>query len=1165
MSGGSQDARMAHRASPVAAESHVRSLDTMAGVKRSRANTESGHALGSVAPQGAGPAETSGGDTFLDSIIRSKVQPSPVRTQTLTRDRLLDWLTHHLPERLKLITAEAGYGKTTLMADFSRREVVRCLWYKLETSDGEWVTFVNYLIAAGRQVLPDFAPTTAGLLRQVAEIGASRDVIVGSLISELPQLGKAPILLILDDFHLVDESEDVQAIVNRLLEHAPAGFTILISSRRAPNLRLGRLRARGEVSGLSTDDLRFLTAETQELFASTYGHPLEPDLLREVDARTEGWGASLQLVYSSIRSRRPEDVREFIHSMSGAEGSLYDFLAEEVLGHLSEGLQRFVTEASILRRIVPAFAAAALSKDSRATGLLPNVLGWIDEAEEMGLLGRSSVTSISRRFHPLLRDFLLRRLDGSTTPAERRGMHLRVARAAASNDWITACHHLIEAEEHVEAMRVLSDSAADALGTGSLGSATELLPRIKGVPTPPAVLAMQARSLAVTDPTQALALLGSIDLDAVPTAVRALVRLIRTYALFRSGEKQDLQAQLDEILDDATTPVALRAIAQAHKTMLATSHGRATLREGTEALASLAAAQVELGHHHYAAISFHNALVCALAQGDYRQAMTFGDAAIREFKATSPVSPEVQSTHAGLFAAAAELRLAERTLYERSQATDVESRGDADAYAEAATTLACVGDQAAALEMLSEARRGSTDGRTDLTTGPALLWASSICYLSSGDPISALRLLEGGYQQDVFEIGYAAMYSTRLALAAATAGNANALALANDAVATTRQQGSRRFETRARLVRAVALEDGVELRAAIAEAARLGELALLETADALGRIMGHLDPVPEEVVASIQAYPGRWLPVLRRELATGTPASSLASARLLVRFGTAADVPRIVAYEQSNRKRLKGSRLTRALLERVSPRLYVRDLSRVRFDIDGRRVPLTDTRRKSASLLIYLITRPNSTATREQVLDELWPDSDPSAGANSLHQTLYFLRRDIDPWYDDEESANYVVYESEMVWLDASLVQSDSQVFMTEATKLSIGLVDIARCVEAVESYAGRFAPEFEYDEWALSWRDRLHAAYLALAMVTVKRLCGDGRFAEASRVCSLALAIDATALDLEQTLVWVYSAMGATSAAAEQYAHFARAYQLDVGAEPPPLASLQRPSLLDA
>jgi len=1155
---------MAHRASPVAAESDVRGLDTMAELKRSRVDTKSGRASGSAAQQLASPADSSGADTFLDSIIRSKVQPSPVRTQTLTRDRLLDWLTLHLTERLKLITAEAGYGKTTLLADFSRRGLVRCLWYKLDTSDRDWVTFVNYLLAAGRQVLPEFAPTTVGLLRQVAEIGASRDVIVASLISELPQLGEAPMLLILDDFHLVDESEDVQIIVERLLEHAPAGFTMLISSRRAPSVRLGRLRAQGEVSGLSTDDLRFRPAETQQLFASTYGLPLEPDLLREVDARTEGWGASLQLIYSSIRSRRPEDVREFIHSMSGAEGSLYDFLAEEVLGHLSEGLQRFVTEASILRRIVPAFAAAALSKDPSAAVLTPTVLGWIDEAEEMGLLGRSSVTSISRRFHPLLRDFLLRRLDASTNSAERREMHLRVARAAASNDWITSCHHLIEAEEHAEAMRVLSDSAADALGTGSLGSATELLPRIKGVPTPPAVLAMQARSRAVTDPAQALALLESIDLDAVPAAVRALIRQIRTYALFRSGDKEALQNQLDEILDDAATPVALGAIAQAHRTMLATSHGRARLREGTDALARLAAAQVALGHHHYAAISFHNALVCALAQGDYRQAMTFGEAAIREFKATSPISPEVQSTHAGLFAAAVELGLTERTLYERSKATDVESCGDADAYAEAATTLACVGNQAAAREMLAEAQRRSTDGRTDLATGPALLWASSICYLASGDPISALRLLEEGYQQDVFEIGYAAMYSTRLALAAATAGRANALSLANDAIATTRQQGSRRFETRARIVRAVALEDGPELRAAIAEAARIGKLALLETADALGRVMGHLDPVPEEIVASIQAYSERWLPVLRRELATGTPASSLASARLLVRFGAAADVPRIVAYERSNRKRLKGSRLTRNLLARVSPRLYVRDLSRVRFDIDGRRVPLTDTRRKSASLLVYLLTRPNSTATREQVLDNLWPDSDPRAGANSLHQTLYFLRRDIDPWYDEDESANYVVYESEMVWLDPSLVQSDSQVFMTEAHRLSSRSVDVTRSVEAIESYTGRFAPEFEYDEWALSWRDRLHATYLALAMVTVKRLCSDGRFAEASRVCSLALAIDATALDLERTLVWVYSAMGAASAAAEQYAHFARAYQLDVGVEAPPLASLRGPILPD-
>jgi len=403
-------------------------------------------AKGDPGPKPSRPRSAStraGVDHLLDSIIRSKVQPSPVRAQTLTRDRLLDWLTEHVPDRLKLITAEAGYGKTTLMADFSRREIVRCLWYKLETSDREWVTFVNYLIAAGRQVSPDFAPGTAGMLQQTSAVGPSREAVVGSLIAELPLLGEEPTLLILDDFHVVDESDDIQRIVERLLERAPPGFTILLSSRRPPpQLRMGRLKGQGEVSHLSTDDLRFLPGETAELFASTYGHPLDPDLLREVDTRTEGWGASLQLLYSSIRARGPDEIRDFIHSMSGAEGSLYDFLAEEVLDHLSEPLQRFVAETSLLQRTVPAFAAAVLTRGTTQVPI-PSILAWIDEAERMGLLGRSSTTSVSRRFHPLLREFLQRRLEGTTSPDDRRQMHLRVARAAESLDRLTACHHLI--------------------------------------------------------------------------------------------------------------------------------------------------------------------------------------------------------------------------------------------------------------------------------------------------------------------------------------------------------------------------------------------------------------------------------------------------------------------------------------------------------------------------------------------------------------------------------------------------------------------------------------------------------------------------------------------------------------------------------------------------
>ena len=121
----------------------------------------------------------------------------------------------------------------------------------------------------------------------------------------------------------------------RILEFAPGNLSVLIASRTPPSVRAARLTAHGRASRLSTDDLRFSTDETADLFTTAYQLPLEPDLVTEIDARAEGWAASLQLVYSSIRERHPSDARAFIRSLSGASGTLYDYLAEEVLAGLS--------------------------------------------------------------------------------------------------------------------------------------------------------------------------------------------------------------------------------------------------------------------------------------------------------------------------------------------------------------------------------------------------------------------------------------------------------------------------------------------------------------------------------------------------------------------------------------------------------------------------------------------------------------------------------------------------------------------------------------------------------------------------------------------------------------------------------------------------------------
>jgi len=237
--------------------------------------------------------------------------------------------------------------------------------------------------------------------------------------------------------------------------------------------------------------------------------------------------------------------------------------------------------------------------------------------------------------------------------------------------------------------------------------------------------------------------------------------------------------------------------------------------------------------------------------------------------------------------------------------------------------------------------------------------------------------------------------------------------------------------------------------------------------------------------------------------------------------------------------------------------MRIRDLGRTVFEIGTDTVALAQTRRKAASLLMFLVTRANQTATREQVLEELWPQLDPAGAVNSLNQTLYFLRRDIDPWYDDGISADYVVNEAELLWLDGELITSDSIQFQREASDvLSRGRAGALGDVLA-RSYVGRFAPEFEYEEWALGWRDRLHTTYLLLVTATVSAMAARGMWAEATGVLMRAHGIDPDDLDLESALVRALARSGARAAAGEQYSHFARAYRALLGTEPPTMRGI--------
>jgi DNA-binding SARP family transcriptional activator len=207
-------------------------------------------------------------------------------------------------------------------------------------------------------------------------------------------------------------------------------------------------------------------------------------------------------------------------------------------------------------------------------------------------------------------------------------------------------------------------------------------------------------------------------------------------------------------------------------------------------------------------------------------------------------------------------------------------------------------------------------------------------------------------------------------------------------------------------------------------------------------------------------------------------------------------------------------------------------------------------------MLCYLITRPDLSATRDQVLDALWPELDPEVAVNSLNQTIYFLRRVLEENYSDDLSPGYVHHDSDVVWLDPELVTS-----RTIQSRQLVHELPSPPNPDDVERltliYRGRFALDFEYEEWAAAYRDTLHAAYLEIVERAVLDDFSAGHHDRGIRIARRALEVDPAAEQIEVCLLRLYRVTGAHSAAAEQYAHYAAMIRDEVGVEPPPLESL--------
>ena len=298
------------------------------------------------------------------SLLQTKLYAPRRRRGLVPRPQLTDLLARGAETKLTLVSAPAGFGKTTLLAEWLSEAAEAgsaTAWLSLDVGDNEPAVFWSHVIAALQGALPGVGTTALALL---GSSGAPAAAVLAPLINELAAV-PGQVVLVLDDYHAIDAPE-IHDGMAFFLEHLPANLHLVITTRMDPALPLARLRARGELTEIRAADLRFTPDEAAAYFNGTMGLALTDANVADLERRTEGWIAALQLAGLSMQGR--DDIAGFIAGFAGDDRYIVDYLVEEVLHRQSEQVRTFLLETSILTRLTGSLCdAVTLQAGGKAT------------------------------------------------------------------------------------------------------------------------------------------------------------------------------------------------------------------------------------------------------------------------------------------------------------------------------------------------------------------------------------------------------------------------------------------------------------------------------------------------------------------------------------------------------------------------------------------------------------------------------------------------------------------------------------------------------------------------------------------------------------------------------------------------------------------------------
>ncbi len=1101
-------------------------------------------------------------------VLLTTIGVPQTRDDAIPRERLVAVLREGLTHRVILLTAEAGYGKTTLLVQLARSLDWPVAWYTITEDGHDPATFLASLIAAVESARPGTAFTANQVMGGLADPGASWRTVATALINDLVQAAPGTMLIVLDDLHVVDGSPSAE-IVGYLAAHLPRSTRLVLAGRTRPAApEIARLAGQGDVLTLHGPSLVFSPAEVSQFLTHPTTTPLsEADIALTIE-RTEGWPLALQLIRQALNADGHSGTIRAVESLRGDRQEVYGFFGTQVLDRLPEELRRFLLRISILDP-VDADVAGAI-------GNAPEAESMLRDLEARGLFLTALDTGARRyRLHPLFRETLRARLERESGPDEIQRLHREAGRLLVrAGRALQGIPHLLSGVDHEAVADALAAEGERWLEDGKAKTVAvwiAALPRhtVDASPHLLALLGWLANQRGEWDETvrryASAALLATGDLAGAATAgqIRALIRLAR-FAEARALGERALSLQ------DLTMATRARLLHWVAKSDLESGMPSRAIEPLEQALALFG----EAGDHYRQVLVLHD--------------LTFAGGQLEP----TPHWPE---------------RFLPLALTLDREAEHLAMRAEAAAVVGELLSAQARHEQALAyFEKAGEAARLLDDvHRVGLN-----FFGKGLCLRAMGRLQEARETLEHGlrFAEEHHAAQYVEMLRYPLALVTWSEGRVDeATGVLRRAADSSRRRGLRIFEPGFHVNLALVLAAGQDIDAArghLNEAIaryrdwgaerRAAECALyLAALDVREQRDGEVVPGLADALAGARhhvwdrrfaQYTELLVPVLVAALIRGIEtdyAAGLLGARgdadalapVLAHTDSAARVRAVQVLERmgGERSRTLLNRLSRdaetavrsraraalvALSERPPAPLFIRLLGGFEIRKGSAVLPRDAWPRRRSRLLFAFLLIARRPVAREVVLETLWPDREPSAATASLNVAWSHVKRALEPGLPERLPSAYLLMEGGRYGVRPATIATDVEEFekkLAEADRAADSDARVRSLEEAVSWYRDDLLPDDANEPWIVVERERLRLSHLSALERLADGRSEQGRFAEATEILRTLLRAEPWREAAYRQMMKALTAMGRRAEALHLYRQCEALLQRELDVRPSP------------